>query len=96
LISASVAKNVPSRFRIRSDSDKPAHSSKKWKRIFSRDVRLNAVDLVFMIDGKTAPDTYEQDEHYEEKPRRRRAGDRPIESGQSERPAGDLRQRRTH
>jgi hypothetical protein len=31
-------------------------------------VVLNAVDLVFMIDGKTAPDTYEQDEHYEEKP----------------------------
>jgi hypothetical protein len=58
-------KNVPSRFRIRSDSDKPAHSSKKWKRIFGRDVRLNAVDLVFMIDGKTAPNTYEQDEHYE-------------------------------
>jgi hypothetical protein len=31
-------------------------------------VILNAVDLVFMIDGKTAPDTDEQDEHYEEKP----------------------------
>ena len=59
-------------------------------------VVLNAVDLVFMIDGKIAPDTDEQDEHYKEKARRRRAGDRPIESGQSERAAGDLRQRRTH
>lgn len=31
-------------------------------------VVLNAVDPVFMIDGKTAPDTDEQDEDYEEKP----------------------------
>jgi hypothetical protein len=65
LISASVAKTyLPDSVFARTQTNRPTLPRSGSELLAGMSVVLNAVDPVFMIDGKTAPDTDEQDEDY--------------------------------